>query len=146
MQDLARKAIEAADALLIIHTSNEGIDPTHHEFTNIYKDFQEFAHDIAEKCADNDDPLEVRTKEEFRQDAYDVVESFLSDVTACIKEKQSIGADNLLRTQVEQLEKLCRKAKSFVVECEDEEEEDKETPEEEKKEPKTIEDYISKQK
>ena len=135
MHALYQKAFETLRKLLIVHVSNKGTDPTHHEFTNIYNDILVIAHDIGEKLSDIGEPLETSTNEEFRQSVYDSIEELKTEIEDFVStDKPTIGADNMLRGIVDDLEGLCNKANSFIVECEQEEE----TPETEKKEIKPL--------
>lgn len=126
MEQLYKKAFETLSTVLKIHLSNKGTDPTHHEFTNVYNDLLVIAHDIGEKLSDTGKPLLVESNEDFRREVYESIEGLKSDIEDFIEsEKVSIGADNMLRGMADELEGMCNKANSFVVEFEQEEEEDK---------------------
>lgn len=132
MYKLFVSALDAYTQVFKIHLSNKGKDPTHHQFTaDAYDQLFEVMHLIGEKLADTGEPILTQTNEEFRKEAYDVIEGLKKEIDNYIgNDKPTIGADNMLRGIIDKMEGLCNVSNSYIVECEEDEMEDKETKEE----------------
>lgn len=123
MEKLYNELMDAFEELFEIHTSTKATDYTVHKATEpLYTGVLELAHKVAERMADKKEPILTEDCDVLAKRAYDATERVKTALEAAVKEKNSVGTDNLLRGLVDEAESLCGIAAS-IVEEEDEEDE-----------------------
>lgn len=117
MNELVNAAADAENKLKDIHFSNKCIwDPVFHEYlTGLYDFAFSVRHRIAERMSDLDAPILNKSKEEFRKEAYDIIEWLKVQIEEFIwKDKPTIWTDNLLRWIADELENECGNTRAFL--------------------------------
>lgn len=126
------KLFEIFAKLLAIHIATKTTCSTFHKDS-------EAAYELAFDCdhltremrqdIELDEPKEM---EEVAVEAYDLVESIKTELTAMIKDNKDPGLDNLLRTLYERTNNVCGTMRGWAREAEEENDEDMEDSESEK--------------
>ena len=117
-----QRLLEIHNEVLIKHIETKTVFSQFHEKTEaMYETLFDTFHQIAEKRQDIevDSPADEETAP---QEVYDLIEEAKTIVEAMVKEKNSVGMDNLLRGLVDKLEFQCGNARAFINEEKDEEE------------------------
>lgn len=98
----------------------------HEKTESTYETLFDIIHSIGEKRVDL--WLDTIDEEEtIVQDTYDLVDEAKTILESMVKEKNSIGMDNLLRGLCDKVESECGNLRAFIEEEKDEYEEEKET-------------------
>lgn len=125
------KIFDIFSKLLEIHISTKTTDsPFHKDSRKAYELAFDCDHLVREMNQDIevDEPKEM---EEVAVEAYDLVESIKTELSAMIKDNKDTGMDNLLRTLYERANSVCGTMRGYAKKCEHEEEEEAEEEDEE---------------
>lgn len=110
------RLFELYKQVLLAHIQTKTTCPLFHEKSaDFYELLFDVFHEISEKRQDNE--VDAPGNEEaLIQSTYDAIEEAKSIVEGMVKEKNSVGMDNLLRGLVDKLEFACGNARGFIEE------------------------------
>lgn len=98
MENLYNELLDSFEELFEIHTSTKATDYTVHKATeSLYTGVLEFAHKVSERMADLKEPIMTEDCDVLAKRAYEAVMRVKEALLEQVKQKNSVGTDNLLR-------------------------------------------------
>ena len=124
------QAVTAYLQIFRMHVRTKTLDRQilHKFLEEAYEQIFDIMHEIGERAEDIGDETGIMDEEDCARVSYEVIENLKKNIEEQIEEgDNSVGTDNLLRTHVDELEKLCGSSRAYLpIEEEDEDDESEE--------------------
>ncbi len=110
------KLFDLYKKMLEIHIVTKSEDAPFHFFTEgAYETLFDVFHTLSEREIDlSEKEMKEDQIEQKKIEAYDIIEAVKSELLKMVKEKNSIGMDNLLRSHIDNIEGLCGSSRAFL--------------------------------